>query len=198
MVEPANEPSPDPPPNNALLTKLFAAVDLNVDLLHYAQPSPCYSVETSAIAEIQHYARAARLLELQHRWHPRGPRAYQGARGNFFREAKALLDRRNLEMWQPLTSWLEVYATRLCITPLKGLRKMAVFTLQRELTDKLADIARVQMDAARNLVMLCGQIGLVECKDQLERQLRQVYLDVLRIVWCVECSRREKLNWHEN
>tara|TARA_R110002003_G_scaffold244_8_gene17493 strand:- start:267 stop:461 length:195 start_codon:yes stop_codon:yes gene_type:complete len=64
MGEPANEPSPDPPPNNPLLTMLFAAVDLNVDLLHCAQPSLCYSVETSAVAQIQHYARAARLLEL--------------------------------------------------------------------------------------------------------------------------------------
>lgn len=32
---------------------------------------------------------------------------------------------------------------------------MAVVTLQRELTDRLADIARAEMDAARlNLVML--------------------------------------------
>jgi hypothetical protein len=37
------------------------------------------------------------------------------------------------------------------------------------------------MDAARlNLVILYRQIGLVECKDQLERQLRQVYLDVFK------------------
>jgi hypothetical protein len=58
---------------------------------------------------------------------------------------------------------------------------MAVFSLQRELTDKLADIARAEMDAARlNLVMLYRQIGLVEYKDQLEQQLRQVYLDVLK------------------
>jgi hypothetical protein len=84
-------------------------------------------------------------------------------------------------MWQPLTSWLEVYATQLRITPLHGLRKMAVFSLQRELTDKLAVIARAEMDAARlNLVILYRQIGLVECKDQLEQQLRQVYLDVLK------------------
>jgi hypothetical protein len=64
MAEPANEPSANPPPNNLVLTELLAAVNLNVNLLHCAQPSPCYSVETSAIAEIQHYARAARLLAL--------------------------------------------------------------------------------------------------------------------------------------